>query len=77
MFDLYTLQLYAEYLYVTPAWGVPTLVVLVALYFLPLIIAALRDMPNAVAISVLNLFAGWTVIGWIVALVWACLDRRD
>lgn len=51
------------------------LAVLVALYFIPLIIAAWRNMPNAVAISVLNVVAGWTFVGWVVALVWACLDK--
>ncbi|WP_425460611.1 superinfection immunity protein [Halomonas eurihalina] len=46
-------------------------------YFLPLIIAAWRNMPNAVAISVLNVVAGWTFVGWVVALVWSCLDKPD
>lgn len=27
--------------------------------------------PNAFSIFAMNLFLGWTVIGWIVALVWA------
>jgi Superinfection immunity protein/Double zinc ribbon len=40
------------------------------LYFLPAIIG--RKKRNANAICVLNLFLGWTVIGWVVALVWAC-----
>ncbi|TZG40657.1 superinfection immunity protein [Halomonas eurihalina] len=53
------------------------LAVLVAGYFLPLIIAAWRNMPNAVAISVLNVVAGWTFVGWVVALVWSCLDKPD
>ena len=43
----------------------------VALYFLPLIIASIREHPSAVAISALNLLAGWTLIGWVVSLVWA------
>lgn len=49
--------------------------IVVALYFLPLIIAAWRNMPNAVAISVLNVVAGWTFVGWVVVLVWSCLDK--
>ncbi|MFG6139512.1 superinfection immunity protein [Halomonas sp. B23F22_10] len=53
------------------------LAIVVALYFLPLIIAAWRNMPNAVAISVLNVVAGWTFVGWVVALVWSCLDRPE
>jgi Superinfection immunity protein len=40
-------------------------------YFLPTIIAAARSKRDLGAIFVLNLFLGWTFIGWIVALVWA------
>lgn len=47
----------------------------VAVYFLPLIIASMRNMPNATAIAVLNVVAGWTFIGWVVALTWASLDK--
>ncbi len=39
------------------------------LYFLPTI--AGRKKRNRYAIFVLNLFLGWTGIGWIIALVWA------
>jgi hypothetical protein len=41
-------------------------------YFLPILIAVLRRHRQALAISILTLVAGWTVVGWIVALVWAC-----
>jgi hypothetical protein len=41
-------------------------------YFLPAMVACLRHHRNELAIGVLNLVAGWTVVGWIVALVWAC-----
>jgi hypothetical protein len=41
-------------------------------YFLPAIIG--RHKANAVAIFALNLFLGWTLIGWILALVWACTE---
>jgi hypothetical protein len=37
-------------------------------YFLPSIVGFSKD--NFVSIFVLNLLLGWTVIGWIVALVW-------
>ena len=40
-------------------------------YFLPTIIALVRKKRNTAAIVVLNLLVGWTVVGWIVALVWA------
>ncbi len=48
------------------------LVLAAVLYFVPGVVATMRGHPNAVAISVLNLFLGWTFIGWVAALVWAC-----
>ncbi|RMH85224.1 superinfection immunity protein [Pseudomonas sp. AOB-7] len=41
------------------------------IYFTPWIIAAGRSHPNTVAIFVLNLFLGWSGIGWIAALIWS------
>jgi hypothetical protein len=41
------------------------------LYFLPAIVAFARSKRDAVSILVLNLFLGWTAIGWVIALVWA------
>lgn len=46
-------------------------VVLAGLYFLPTIIAAGRKVPNAGSVFVLNLFLGWSLIGWVVALAMA------
>jgi hypothetical protein len=42
----------------------------VLLYFLPAIIA--RDKPDATALFLVNLLFGWTIIGWFIALIWAC-----
>ncbi|MFQ5882888.1 MAG: superinfection immunity protein [Candidatus Methylomirabilales bacterium] len=41
------------------------------LYFIPSIVGTVRDKRNIGAIFVLNIFLGWTLIGWVVALVWA------
>lgn len=41
------------------------------LYFVPSYIASGQHHRNRVAIYVLNLFLGWTIMGWVVALVWA------
>ena len=38
-------------------------------YFLPAFLA--RKKPNFTSILILNILAGWTFIGWIIALVWA------
>jgi len=39
--------------------------------FLPSIIALARSKRNTLSIFLLNFFLGWTLVGWIVALVWA------
>lgn len=41
------------------------------LYELPAIVAYRREHPSFLAILCLNILLGWTIIGWIVALVWA------
>jgi hypothetical protein len=40
-------------------------------YFLPSIIAYQRGKKNFGAILAVNFLLGWSIIGWIVALVWA------
>lgn len=40
-------------------------------YFFPFIIATIRRQPNNTAIFLVNLFFGWTLLGWVVALIWA------
>jgi hypothetical protein len=52
--------------------GVVILIVSIVLYILPTIIASRRKKRNTGAIFVLNLFLGWTLIGWVVSLSWAC-----
>ena len=45
------------------------------LYLVPAIVAGLRRHRHASAIGLLNILLGWTVLGWIVALVWAAMDQ--
>jgi hypothetical protein len=42
-----------------------------AAYFAPAIVANRRKRPNAGAIFAVNLLLGWTVLGWVLSLVWA------
>jgi hypothetical protein len=44
-------------------------VVLIGLYFIPSIVAGQRHHPQRMAIETLNLFLGWTFVGWVIALV--------
>lgn len=40
-------------------------------YFVPVMVAASKRHPRTAAIFVLTLFLGWSLIGWVLALVWA------
>ena len=42
-----------------------------AVYFLPSLIAFAREHKNRIAIFLLNLLLGWTVLGWVSSLVWS------
>ena len=48
-------------------WGI----VIVGSYFLPYIMAWEKKHKDRTAIGVVNFFLGWTLLGWVVALVWA------
>ena len=59
----------------TPS-GVFMIILLILLYFVPTIFAVLvRSHHNGGAILILNLFLGWTILGWIVALIWASTSK--
>jgi hypothetical protein len=45
------------------------------IYFMPRIVALLRGR-SFVFVFLINLFLGWTVIGWIIALAKACSSDR-
>ncbi|AXT60240.1 superinfection immunity protein [Aquimarina sp. AD10] len=47
------------------------IIVAIAFYFIPSIIALIRWKKNLVAIIALNFFLGWSLIGWVVSLVWS------
>lgn len=48
-----------------------------ALYFLPCIVALGRDSDSKLQIFLVNLLVGWTFLGWVIALVWACGKDRE
>ena len=47
------------------------ILILIGLYFLPTIVAASRKVVNLGSIVVINVFLGWTLVGWVVALAMA------
>jgi hypothetical protein len=48
------------------------IIVLIGLYFLPTIVAVARKVSNQGSVGVINLFLGWTLVGWVAALAMAC-----
>ncbi|MBW5800058.1 superinfection immunity protein [Halomonas elongata] len=53
------------------------ILLVIAAYMLPTLVAALRKKRNTLAIGALNVLLGWTFIGWVVALVWSLASERD
>ena len=50
---------------------------ILALYFLPFIIALIRDVRNKTSVFFLNLFLGWTIIGFFVLIFYASLTNAS
>lgn len=49
----------------------------ISIYFLPVLIVLYREMPKHWLIIVtLNILIGWTLIGWLVLVIWAALDEE-
>jgi hypothetical protein len=46
------------------------------IYLYPTIIAMRRSHKREVSIAVVNIFLGWTVIGWGTALIWALNEKK-
>lgn len=49
------------------------LLLLACLYFVPGIVASCRNSPHSLPIWILTICLGWTVLFWILALVWATM----
>lgn len=53
----------------------PEGVLFILIYLCPTCIAARRNHNNRAAIGIINIFLGWTLIGWVVSLAWAFSDN--
>jgi hypothetical protein len=53
------------------AAAIVSVVVMAAMYFLPTMIAIVRDHRQILAIATFNVLLGWTMFGWVWALVWS------
>lgn len=50
--------------------------VLSSLYMLPWAIGATRNLRNHWTIFWIDLLLGWTIVGWVIALVMACRSKK-
>ena len=59
--------------------GLAFLISLPTIYFIPALVAWGRRHHATVSIFLLNLFLGWTFLGWVAALVWSAMPvpRRE
>jgi hypothetical protein len=53
-----------------------TLIVIIVAYFIPSIVGFASDKRSAPGIFVLNIFTGWTLIGWVASLIWAVIPDK-
>lgn len=58
------------------AWVLGGIITLL-IYFVPSYIAIKKDHKSKAAIILLNIFLGWSVIGYIVALVWSMSESKQ
>ena len=49
----------------------------IVIYFLPMLIANGRRATMRFWIGTLNVLAGWSVFGWVIAFVWAIVGTRE
>lgn len=57
--------------------GLILVLILIGLYFLPGIVASARGAKNAAPVWVIDIFLGWSLIGWVVALAMAFGQTKE
>jgi hypothetical protein len=62
---------------VVPVLTLTVFAALLLSYFVPIIVAFWRRHPSKWKILALTLFLGWSLLGWIVAMIWACDQIED
>ena len=49
-------------------WPACLVISVLGVYFFPSLVASERKLKNSMSIFVLNVFLGWTLLGWVIAL---------
>ena len=57
--------------------GTAIVLVAIPIYFFPSVIAIARNHQKVVPIFWVNLACGWTLIGWVLVLVWSVYPERQ
>ncbi|WP_431927472.1 superinfection immunity protein [Amycolatopsis tucumanensis] len=57
--------------------GIVALVTCVPVWFAPVLLARRRGVADVRPIAVCTLLAGWSLIGWVAALIWAGAARAE
>jgi hypothetical protein len=52
-------------------------ILVIAFYLIPTWVALYRGKKQKLVIFVINLFTGWTVIGWLGSLIWASVKEES
>ena len=50
--------------------------IILILMFLPVLTAFQRKTNNIAQVAIINIFLGWTIIGWVIALVMAYKPKQ-
>ena len=54
-----------------------TLALMFLAYWIPTLLAYHWNHKHRLAILVTNFFLGWTMLGWVIILIWACTNNRE
>jgi len=53
------------------------IVVIQLIYYLPSLVTIVRKRPDILKIFLFNMLLGWTIIGWILALMWSLKNHKE
>lgn len=59
-------------MYDNTIWVIELLLAII-IYMIPTVIALARDIPQRSTVAVVNIIFGWTLIGWVIAFIWALM----
>ena len=57
--------------------GLLAILIIIAIYFLPTFVAFQRRYRNRISVFIIDLFLGWTLVGWVVALALSFINDID